>query len=198
MPDAPYITIVNELDIIHSILRNPERNFHFNELVPLRTQDTPGGDAAANDHNVTQLPPFTEEQYPHIFMTTTDINPVAWGEARHRGHLTDVYTATVQFEISMRRAQALEYAGITYQKSVTALRAIYDVLSATFAHNAPFKADITLGARTGFVTISDVRAIGVGLRAGQADSPDAIDTLVATFQFAIEKSYTYHPGITLP
>lgn len=194
------VFIVNELDILEGMLRNAvdDANLGFNEIVPHNDPDTPGGNQAATDHRITQLPPWTEEQLPSIYMAATDFNAKAWGEPIHRGLLTDSYVMTVQFEISIRRAQEIEYDGIKYSKSVQALRVIYDVLSAVFAFNIPYKKELTLGDRYGCFTIADVRGIGVGLRAGNENSPDAIDTLVATFQFDVEKSYEYMPGIPRP
>ena len=59
---TPYLALVNELDVIQELLRDPDRNFHFNELVPFNDGkgDTPGGDSADNDANLTQQPPWQE------------------------------------------------------------------------------------------------------------------------------------------
>ena len=196
----PYLALVDELDIIHELLRDENVNFHFNELVPYDggAGDTPGGSPAANDHHLTQEPAWTEEQFPNVFMTTTDINGIAWGDSRHAGYLTDVYMITVVFRIQMRRDQILNYGTQSFHKSTKGLRAIYDVLSAIFGHHTPFKSDVAIGTSTGFLTFSDVRGVGVGIQFGKADISDAIDTLVATWQFDVEKSYTYDSSIALP
>jgi len=184
---APYFPIRDELKTLMKLLRDPDLNFHLNELIELQNSVIPGGDEQDRDLTMLRRDPDHQGNLASMRLEIVSISSMRFAEVIKTGVLTDHLQMRVRFDISLGRNQMIIYDGVSYNESPTTLRIISEVLIATLA-SSPRYSD-----PDGDVCIVDIRIDGMTF--GQNIRGSNIDTLGLHVTFTIEKYRPYDPDI---